>query len=46
MWASAATLLGSGHDHTAVAILSELLAGSELGTLDSFEKPASSQNAK
>lgn len=46
MWASAATLLGSGHDHTAVAMLSERLAGSELGTLDSFEKSAQGQNAK
>lgn len=31
MWASAATLLGPGQDHTAVAKLSEQLSGTELG---------------
>jgi 3-hydroxyisobutyrate dehydrogenase len=31
MWASAATLLGPGQDHTAVARLSEQLAGTALG---------------
>jgi 3-hydroxyisobutyrate dehydrogenase len=31
MWASAATLLGPGQDHTAVARLSEKLAGTALG---------------
>jgi len=31
MWASAATLLGPGQDHTALARLSERLAGRELG---------------
>jgi 3-hydroxyisobutyrate dehydrogenase len=30
MWASAASLLGPGHDHTAIARLSETLAGREL----------------
>ncbi len=34
MWASAATMLGKGHDHTAIAQLSEKLAGMTLG-----EKP-------
>ena len=32
MWAAAAAMLGPGQDHTAVAKLSERLAGSELGT--------------
>ena len=31
MWAAAAALLGTGEDHTAMAKLSEKLAGSELG---------------
>ncbi len=31
MWASAASLLGPGQDHTAVAQLSERLAGTALG---------------
>lgn len=31
MWASAAAMLGKGHDHTAVAKLSETLANFELG---------------
>jgi 3-hydroxyisobutyrate dehydrogenase len=31
MWAAAAALLGPGQDHTAMAKLSERLAGSELG---------------
>ena len=32
MWAAAASMLGAGEDHTAVAKLSERLAGSELRT--------------
>jgi 3-hydroxyisobutyrate dehydrogenase len=31
MWASAASLLGKGQDHTAIAKLSEALAGVSLG---------------
>jgi 3-hydroxyisobutyrate dehydrogenase len=34
MWASAATLLGPGQDHTAVAQLSEKLGGTELGGIE------------
>jgi 3-hydroxyisobutyrate dehydrogenase len=33
MWASAASMLGKGHDHTAIAKLSETLAGVTLGKM-------------
>lgn len=44
LWAGAATMLGPGHDHTAMARLSEMLAGRELVT-DLNSGPANDPSA-